>query len=453
MAIAIQSLWIPIDADVSWLLTVSERVLSGDGLYVDILEVNPPASVWLYLPLVWLAHLVDVRPEAVVVAAFIAASLASVLATVRLACRLDDAPRPVWLTAILSFILLVLPMGLFAQREHAALILAFPALAGIACLPERKAVGTRTLLALGFAAGLVIDIKPVFVFAILAPAAWAAWKRQSLAPFLAPAAAAATAMLLYGAAVLLFARSYLGYLPVIAHTYAPMHFTLWKVLVGPVMFPATSLALAFLLRPKSVPALAVASALSSSGFVLAAIIQAKNYPNHWFPGEALALAAALLLLAMPNIARSRRMAVGAALGFVAVCEMYSWLIRPDPAVAAAVVRVAPASPSMIALGTELTTGHPLTRNVGGEWVGSSAALFTAAGARFVGLDDPIALQAYRADLQQFATDVREHSPDVILVDERSKTWLMREPVIARVMSGYRPAAQVEKTEIWTPRGR
>jgi len=46
-AIAIQSLLVPIDADVSWLITVCERVLSGDRLYVDILEVNPPASVWL----------------------------------------------------------------------------------------------------------------------------------------------------------------------------------------------------------------------------------------------------------------------------------------------------------------------------------------------------------------------------------------------------------------------
>ena len=48
VAIAIQSLWIPIDADVSWLITVCERLLSGDRLYVDIFEVNPPASVWLY---------------------------------------------------------------------------------------------------------------------------------------------------------------------------------------------------------------------------------------------------------------------------------------------------------------------------------------------------------------------------------------------------------------------
>ncbi len=53
VAIAIQSLWIPIDADVSWLITVSERVLSGDRLYVEIFELNPPASVWLYVPLVW----------------------------------------------------------------------------------------------------------------------------------------------------------------------------------------------------------------------------------------------------------------------------------------------------------------------------------------------------------------------------------------------------------------
>ena len=31
-AVLIQSLWVPLDADVSWLITVCERVLGGDRL-------------------------------------------------------------------------------------------------------------------------------------------------------------------------------------------------------------------------------------------------------------------------------------------------------------------------------------------------------------------------------------------------------------------------------------
>ena len=52
--------------DVSWLITLSEKVLDGTRLYVDLIEVNPPASVLLYLPAVALARLIGVAPEIVV---------------------------------------------------------------------------------------------------------------------------------------------------------------------------------------------------------------------------------------------------------------------------------------------------------------------------------------------------------------------------------------------------
>jgi len=119
-AIAIQSLWIPLDADVSWLITVCERVLSGDRLYVDILELNPPASVWLYMPFVWLARAIGVRPEAAVAGAFVAGGLASAFATLRIARLLDFTLKLPWLAIALPVITLVLPMALFAQREHRA---------------------------------------------------------------------------------------------------------------------------------------------------------------------------------------------------------------------------------------------------------------------------------------------------------------------------------------------
>ncbi|RUW97020.1 hypothetical protein EOA35_26485, partial [Mesorhizobium sp. M8A.F.Ca.ET.023.01.1.1] len=46
----ITSLLLPVNVDVSWLLTVGDRVLNGERLYVDIAEANPPFSTWLYLP-------------------------------------------------------------------------------------------------------------------------------------------------------------------------------------------------------------------------------------------------------------------------------------------------------------------------------------------------------------------------------------------------------------------
>jgi hypothetical protein len=42
--------FIPVNLDVSWLLVAGERMLDGERLYVDIVEINPPMSVFAYLP-------------------------------------------------------------------------------------------------------------------------------------------------------------------------------------------------------------------------------------------------------------------------------------------------------------------------------------------------------------------------------------------------------------------
>lgn len=451
LAATIQSLWFPLNGDVSWLMSAGDQILSGKRLYVDVLEVNPPISVWMYVPLLWAGHLLAIRPEALVVAAFIAGGLASVLATLRLASALGDSPSPTWLAAGLSFSGLVLPMGLFAEREHAALLLAFPTLAAIALVAHDKPVSRRALYATGIAAGLMVVIKPFFVSAVAIPAVWAAWKRRSVRPLLLPATAATAVILVYGAAILLFTPAYFNWVPVFARVYGPMHAPFWTVLVGPTMFPAICLALAALVRLNRVPPVIAAFAFGAAGFLLAAILQAKNYPNHWLPQAALAWAGTVALLGVPRVEPARRAVIATALALVAAGEVYHWAIRPDPAVAQAIMRVAPPRPTVIALSTELTSGHPVTRNIDGRWVGSRPSLFTASGARFVGLRDPAVRAAYREDIDSFAKDVARNNPDVVLVDRPTKEWLMAEPVIARAMTPYRFAAITKTTEIWVRR--
>jgi hypothetical protein len=450
-AAAIQSFWIPLDADVSWLITAAEKIVSGARLYVDVFEVNPPASVWLYVPFVWIATVIGAKIEAVVAAGFIAGGLASVAASVRMATRLDNPPRPAVLAGGLSFLCLVLPMALFAEREHAALLLAFPLLTAVALIAEAKPLSPRESFLSGVAAGLIIIIKPYFVLAVVAPALWAAWRRRSIAAIVAPTLAGAAAIAIYAAAMLVFTRPYFDWLPLIAQTYAKMHNVWWKVFVGPTVFPAIALALAILARPPKIPPLATAWGIGSAGFVISAIAQAKNYPNHWLPGTALAMAATFVLLSSPGIANVRRYSVGAGLAVLALLAIRQWTILPDPVLQAAVERVAPPSPRILSLSPQLTTGFPVTRNVGGTWVGSSPGLFTAAGSRFVGLNDPLALKGYREDLESFARDVRRGSPDIVLVDKAAKPWLLKEPVIVRAMADYRPALATEQTEIWVRR--
>ena len=451
LAIVIQALWITIDADVSWLITVSERVLSGDRLYVDIFELNPPASVWLYLPLVWLAQAIGAKPEAVVAGAFVAGGLASTFATLRVCARLDyESSRP-WLSAALPFITLVVPMALFAQREHAALLLALPTLAAVALMAHGATLRKRLVFATGLAAGLMVVIKPYFLFAVAFPGLWAAWKRRSIKPFVPALAGGVLAIAAYAAVIFAFALAYLDWLPVIAHTYGAIHDKLWKLLLGPSFYPLLCVGLLYFLRARRLSPLSVAWLLGAAGFLVATFLQAKNYPNHWLPGAGLALAAVAALLDSPVVERSRKALVAAALAAIALSEMYQWMIWPDPAVATAIERVAPPRPSIIALSPQLTTGHPVTRNVGGRWVGSRAGLFTASGAAYAGLDDPLSRAAYDEDVQSFVTDVFRKSPDVVLVHRASRRWLMREQAIRQAMTAYRPAASTKETEVWVRR--
>lgn len=450
-AATIQANWIPVDADVSWLITVCEAVLSGQRLYVDLLEANPPASVWLYLPPVWLAHATGLKPEAVVVGAALAGSLLSLWATVTTASHLSRAPRPSLLAAACGFVLFLLPGGLFAQREHVALMLALPVLTQLAAIADRQRLSLASTSAGGAAAGLLIVIKPHFALVLLLPAVWTLLRTRDVRRLVTPALIAAAIAVIYAAALLLFARDYLRVLPMLADTYLPMRDKPANFLIGPMLLaPALFFALSRLLRARSATQSTILY-LGAAGFALAGLIQGKNYLNHALPGMALALVALLLLFGQLGD-RSRRRLVGLATFAIAAIQLNATVaIQPLPGLAEAIVRAGPPRPTIMTLGTELSTGHPAVRHARGRWVGSSPALFTAAGARYVGLDRPAARRWYHADLDTFVRDVRTKRPDLLLIEDRSRAWLLKDPAIRAAVSPYHPVARAGDIEVWRRR--
>jgi len=55
-------------ADVSWMITISEKWLDGAIPYVDFIETNPPAAILLYLPPAALARALGAHAEFLVAA-------------------------------------------------------------------------------------------------------------------------------------------------------------------------------------------------------------------------------------------------------------------------------------------------------------------------------------------------------------------------------------------------
>src|SRR5450759_757706 len=105
--------------DVSWLITMCERILHGERAYVDIFETTPPVPMLLYMPGVVFARLTGVAPET----ATFAFAYASALVSLGLSARIlpdyvADGGQSKWLVLLpAAFILFILPNDAFAQRE------------------------------------------------------------------------------------------------------------------------------------------------------------------------------------------------------------------------------------------------------------------------------------------------------------------------------------------------
>src|SRR5258705_3071819 len=150
------------NTDVSWLLTVGERVLDGQGSYIDVLETKPPMAVLVYTPGIAIARILGLPAEVVtdsLMFALIFISLAIVAGILRKSSVLDGAQGR--LLAPLAFVVLaILPTQAFGQREHIALVELFPLLA--AFVVPRNGHRPPPLMAIvdGVGAGLALSFKP-----------------------------------------------------------------------------------------------------------------------------------------------------------------------------------------------------------------------------------------------------------------------------------------------------
>ncbi len=85
---------VPLNTDVSWLLVIGERMLDGQRLYRDIIEINPPMAPFAYLPGVALARILGVDPRHVIDAQLLLLAAASLFAVSRI-LRLSPATAPI----------------------------------------------------------------------------------------------------------------------------------------------------------------------------------------------------------------------------------------------------------------------------------------------------------------------------------------------------------------------
>jgi hypothetical protein len=453
--------FIPANSDVSWDITVAEKVLAGARLYIDVIEVNPPATIYLYLPATALAHLLRLKPEWLVDAFVFLLAGASLWFVCRLAASARLLPRIDGrvAAACIAFLLLVLPARIFGEREHVALIVALPALFVCVLLAQNKKVPWTAQTVAGIGAGLMAIIKPHLMLGIVFAAAVAAISVKSWRPFFALQNwIAGFLCALYALWVwLAFPAFFSDVLPLVLAVYVPLKAPLAELLFqrGLLLWLASFAFSWWLLRGKILqPALFVPLA-ASTGFALAYLLQGKVWPYQSFP--AIAVSAFALMLAFlirfhdgraKASDRAVRLAAASVVSLIAGLGFFWFSLALDVSAANASVRAAKPHPKIIALSDDLGVGHPLTREVGGTWAGRQPSLWVTTFVRLLrnrGGIDPATdakLSTYAArERDGFAEDVLREKPDIILLDRISRfdwlAWAKADPRLAAALKRYR----------------
>lgn len=196
--------------DVSGQFWLSGAMRHGARLYVDIVEINPPLWFWMAMPIGWLAEVLDVRPEPLVIVAVGIAVLGAIRAVARLLGPDESRGRTLFLV-YLAGILLLMPARDFEQREHLALIGAVPYLVLAAVRREGRSLPPLLAIMIGTGAGVGFALKPYF---LLVPVLIELWLlislRRTWRPLRAETLALAAVGASYAAAVVILSPAYLA---------------------------------------------------------------------------------------------------------------------------------------------------------------------------------------------------------------------------------------------------
>lgn len=170
--LALPLLWViayffpPMNQDVGVILAVAERWMSGERLYVDVIDVNPPLIFMLNLLPVAMAKVLPISSASALMICVLALAGWATWASYRLLGILriaEERTVKLLLLPFLLFILIVFPSEMFGQREHLMALGMIPYLLLAAARCEHKPVGLPLSLSIAIVAALGFSLKPHFL--------------------------------------------------------------------------------------------------------------------------------------------------------------------------------------------------------------------------------------------------------------------------------------------------
>lgn len=365
-------------ADTSWLITVAERLAAGDRLYVDVIELNPPFSIWLYMMPVRIASALAISPEVAVRLYTIALCLVGAwLAGWLLAAASMLSGRAAACVAIAIFATAVLISGNgFSERDQIGALLGLPIL--ILAAWRSVSVSTNTprvvhWLAAGAGAGVMAMVRPYYAAVVVAAAILLAVKRRDIRVFLLPEfiLSGVVTVAYLGLSKVMYPNYFGTLLPLLRDTYIPyrlpfdlllMTFVPWLVL--PVLYVASR---RLIDRPEALDFLMLGAAVAWLPYFL----QGKGWAYHSYPAVLFASAAliigAALLAERRGIAKASGRALIVLVAILIAHTRFAAAEKPANDLVLASMQVGE-KPTVGMLGGSIEVGHPLARMIGGQWI-------------------------------------------------------------------------------------
>lgn len=281
--------------DNSWLLYLVGEYLKGARLYVDLIEVNPPLIIFLYVPPVWIAQLLSLE----VINIFYTYVFALAMASCWLCCcfLLTKSAINRWVVALIIIIaLFVLPRGDFGQREHLMVMFSLPYIFLIMRRVEGQPCNKVLATFIGLLALLGFGLKPYFLIVPAVLEAYLLLSSRNLKQIFRPETwSLGLGLVGYVGVIFLFTPDYITFVVPMAlevynqaFTNSYMKVIFRQELIFIVLLMTTGGILLYQKRvfPSSVFALFLALFLSGCAAYVMYVMQMKGWRYHLYPALA-----------------------------------------------------------------------------------------------------------------------------------------------------------------------
>ncbi len=461
-----------ISHDVAWYLLAARTWLDGAVLYRDIIDVNPPMTVYLATPAAALAKGLGASPHTVFyfyLCAVLGGSLAwsdRVLAR----CGLSRGGAD-FLLVFLFLATGVLPIYEFGQREHFLMILSLPYLLHVLFGPPsgraRQALPGAERLLIGMVAGIGFAAKPHFLAVPALVILAQCFGDRSLRPAISGSSIGIGAiMAAYGAAILFLHPDYLNTIvPLAVATYGSFGSSLAPILQPAGLFAlAAGIAVSFLARQGAgkLGQPVYFAVLIACGFAVGFLVQGKGWIYHAMP-FAMWLGVLIIVRARPDwneaVPATGRCAAAAVIAGLLWVPLFHFSpqatlkARSDALVAA----LGPDADGrrIVSWSTSLNAHFPAVTRINGKWSSRFQCLWALPGALALSASsDRMEAEGGRRMLSTIRTlsvdDFLANRPEIVLTPRSIDVpaLFMADPRFQPRWARYRKVAELHALEIW-----